>query len=896
MEASDVPPAAHGPIPVHAPCLLGGGEMGARMRTFDWSTTPLGRIEAWPQSLKTAVQIILNSRYPMFIWWGASLTNLYNDAYAPILGRRHPQALGQPASAVWADVWGVVGPQAEAVLYEGRASWNQERLLIMERHGYPEETYFTFSYSPITDDTGGVGGVFCAVTEDTTRVLGERRLRTLRELSALTADLASAFRSACERASLKLSVHCLPLAVGASSEHHGRRNALAQTQGAHPRVVWADDNADMRDYVCRLLDDRFEVEAVVDGQAALEAARRQRPDLVLSDVMTPRLDGLALLRELRADPHLREVPVILLSARAGEEVRVEGIEAGADDYLVKPFSARELVARVETHVKIARLRRESEGALRQSEERFRLAQQVAGIGTFDWHIVDNRNHWSPELLALYGVDPEAFEGTYEAWLRRLHPDDAAAAEEAVRRALASGRYDNDFRVIRPDGTVRWLQARGEVLYDEVGRPFRIVGINLDITARKLAEAEAERRRHEAEVVAQITQTLTASLDLDIVLQRVAAAAQELSASERALIFLREPGAETFSPRYQVGSPVMPFADLRIVPGRGIGGRALQTGSPVRTANYAEDPDLTKDYLLRMRAAGQLAVITVPITIGSRVEGLLYVSNSAAQPFTAREEDVLRRLADFAATAIRNAQLYQDVHTELSRRTQAETQLMAALHEKEVLLKEIHHRVKNNLQVISSLLSLQRETLPDLHLQAAFEDSQQRIQAMALVHESLYQSRDLGRIDFAAYVDTLSHNLLRSASHDTRHIALRLELEPVLLDIERAIPCGLILNELLTNALKHAFPEGRPGTVAVGLQATEDQVILRVSDTGVGLPVDLDFRQTDSLGMQLVCLLTEQLGGTITCSRDEGTAFTLTLLGGHITHGGKHWQLNEDEGL
>ncbi len=163
--------------------LVGGGAMGALIRSKDWADTPLGPIEEWPRSLKTVVFLMLNSRYPMFVWWGRELINFYNDAYIPVLGGRHPTALGQPAGQIWGEIWDVIGPQAEIVMREGRATWNDSILLVMERYGYTEETYFTFSYSPAIDDDGHVGGVFCACTEDTKRVLGERRLRTLRALA-----------------------------------------------------------------------------------------------------------------------------------------------------------------------------------------------------------------------------------------------------------------------------------------------------------------------------------------------------------------------------------------------------------------------------------------------------------------------------------------------------------------------------------------------------------------------------------------------------------------------------------------------------------------------------------------------------------------------------------------
>src|SRR4028119_1732182 len=166
--------------------FVGGGEMGALIRSRDWSLSALGGVEKWSQSLKTAIGLVLGSPYPMFIWWGDQMINLYNDAYIPILGQRHPEALGESAFNVWPDVWEVVGPQAEAVLKEGKSSWNKEALLIVERNGYPEERYFTFSYSPVPASDGTPGGVFGAVTEETERVLNDRRLRTLRKLGAET--------------------------------------------------------------------------------------------------------------------------------------------------------------------------------------------------------------------------------------------------------------------------------------------------------------------------------------------------------------------------------------------------------------------------------------------------------------------------------------------------------------------------------------------------------------------------------------------------------------------------------------------------------------------------------------------------------------------------------------
>src|SRR5687767_14176324 len=142
-----------------------GGDMAARVRAADWSRTPLGPMDAWPEELRVAVDICLSSRFPMFVWWGPQLINIYNDAYVPILGKRHPAALGRPARDAWDDIWSVVGPQADAVMSRGEATWNERVKLVMERKGFSEDTYFTWSYSPIRDRAGSVRGLFCAMSE-----------------------------------------------------------------------------------------------------------------------------------------------------------------------------------------------------------------------------------------------------------------------------------------------------------------------------------------------------------------------------------------------------------------------------------------------------------------------------------------------------------------------------------------------------------------------------------------------------------------------------------------------------------------------------------------------------------------------------------------------------------
>jgi PAS domain S-box-containing protein len=219
--------------------------------------------------------------------------------------------------------------------------------------------------------------------------------------------------------------------------------------------------------------------------------------------------------------------------------------------------------------------------------------------------------------------------------------------------------------------------------------------------------------------------------------------------------------------------------------------------------------------------------------------------------------------------------YDGVVKDITDRKLAEEALKTSLGEKEVLLKEIHHRVKNNLQVISSLLNLQSHHIYDQRDAEVFRTSMNRIRSMALVHDKLYRSESLASVYFPGYIDDLVRELLANYSMG-RSVELDLRVDPITVAIDHAIPLGLIINELVSNVLKHAFPEGTPGIIAVHLNAQGEKIILIVSDNGVGFPADIDFTDTQSLGMQLVVTLVEQLDGTIELHRGKGTEFRITF--------------------
>jgi signal transduction histidine kinase/DNA-binding response OmpR family regulator len=870
--------------------------MGALMRALDWSRTAVGPVETWPQSLRTVLSILLTSPHPIFVWWGKDFVNFYNDAYRPILGAtKHPQALGRSARECWKEIWNVVGPLAEAALERGESTFISDGLLCMDRYGYLEETYFTYAYSPIRDESGGVGGVFCACSENTERVLGERRLQTLRELSeatseqkraeeachkamhvlasnrhdipfallyltegqaetarlvgtvgvqeghpaapalldgddspspwpwasvcrtgqpvlleslpsslgtlpggpwpeaassalvlplskpgyvqpagmlvvgisprraldakyrgflaltatqiasaitsarayeeekrraealaeldraktdffsnvshefrtpltlllgpvedsladtaqplpprqrerqavvhrnglrllklvntlldfsrieagrvqarfhptdlgALTADLASTFRSLIERAGMRLVVDCPPLAepvyvdtelwekvvlnllsnafkftftgeirvtvaregdavrltvsdtgtgipahelphlferfhrvrgargrtyegsgiglalVRELVKLHGGTVAVQSTEGqgttftvslprgsahlpaehvqaaaaspvspdarasaflaeasqweegatpeapgSHPeagrpspeRILLVDDNADMRTYVQRLLGEHWTVEAVAQGEEALRAARERPPHLILSDVMMPGMDGFALLRELRADARTVDVPVILLSARAGEEASIEGMQAGADDYLVKPFSARELVSRVRARLEIARAHVETRLAQARLREQLMQAPVAVAILSGPEFMFEFAN---PCYLEMVGRREDTVGKSFRQVFPEL-PEDGPVFS-MLKEVYASGqRFTADAYHVRLDRRGSGMPEDGyfqltcEPVREETGGVVGIMVVAADVTGQVLARAQVER--------------------------------------------------------------------------------------------------------------------------------------------------------------------------------------------------------------------------------------------------------------------------------------------------------------------------------------------------------------------------------------------------------------------
>ncbi len=226
--------------------LAGGGAMGALMRSRDWTVTPLGPLESWSQSLRAAVSIMLNSRYPIALYWGPELALLYNDAWSPIPGGKHPWALGRPGREVWPEIWDTIGPLYSRVLSTGEGVWQEDELLAMFRHGYVEECYFNFTFSPVRGEDGQIDGIFNAVLETTDRVLSERRLRTLSRMGE-RADSILSVEAACGWAAGILADNAADAPFALVYVRHGDEARLAAAKCVEagsvvaPLVISLDD-------------------------------------------------------------------------------------------------------------------------------------------------------------------------------------------------------------------------------------------------------------------------------------------------------------------------------------------------------------------------------------------------------------------------------------------------------------------------------------------------------------------------------------------------------------------------------------------------------------------------------------------------------------------------------
>jgi PAS domain S-box-containing protein len=457
-------------------------------------------------------------------------------------------------------------------------------------------------------------------------------------------------------------------------------------------------------------------------------------------------------------------------------------------------------------------RKHAEQTLKDSEILFRqLAENIRDV----FSIMNPKNmnviYVSPVFEDIWGIKREEIYRNPDSFIKEIHPDDRERVMNLMKDGSTSGRYTVEFRIIRPDKTIKWLRSRGFPLYNEKNELYRIAGITEDITERKLAEEELHKNQE----------------------------------------FLRST---------VTSAPVILWAinnscEITLLEGKGLNKIGLDA-----------DDNLGKDIFEVFKKTEEF----------SNYLNLAFKGNEIS--FTIHENSTW---LEMRFSPLRdhdgNIQGVIGVAVDITQHKEAEEKILNSLKEKEVLLKEIHHRVKNNLQIISSILSLQSIYVNDNEINNIFEESKNRIKSMALLHEKLYQSKDFTKINFRNYVEDLVINLFRSYQIEPDRIRLQIKGNDIYIDAEKAISIGLIMNELVSNSLKYAFKDIDNGEIYIRYnEISVNTLKILLKDNGVGLPDNFNFLNTDTLGLQLIHSLVEQLDGTINVFNHNGASFEIIL--------------------
>jgi PAS domain S-box-containing protein len=449
--------------------------------------------------------------------------------------------------------------------------------------------------------------------------------------------------------------------------------------------------------------------------------------------------------------------------------------------------------------------------LQESEAIYRSIGDLVPFGVWLCDANGEATYFSDSFLDLVGSPMDVCRGT--GWIRHLHPDDEKKTLEDWLRCVESGKnWDYEYRIRDPAGACHTVLSRGAPIRDNEGQITSWAGINLDITDRQNAEKE---RAHLAAIV-------TSSDDAII------------GKSLDGTIFSWNASAERvygYTARESIGMNI----SMLVPPGR------ENDTSDILEKIRRDEPVLHYETVM-MTKDGRNIDISLTASPIKDSRGKIVGLSSIGRDIT-------------------DTKHIQEI-------------LSASLREKEMLLKEIHHRVKNNIQVISSLLSMQSRIAGDQVVKNVLKEAQDRVKSIALIHEKLCQSKSLDWIDYQDYLEKISRHLSSSYCINPGTIVVHVNAENVSLNIDKAVPCSLIINELLSNAFKHAFPDGRKGEVDLTITAEDDQFIIRYKDDGIGLPDGFSMDNSTSLGMQLLAGLTGQLKGTILFENGNGTRCTI----------------------
>ncbi|MHC1755147.1 MAG: PAS domain S-box protein [Methanosarcina sp.] len=483
-------------------------------------------------------------------------------------------------------------------------------------------------------------------------------------------------------------------------------------------------------------------------------------------------------------------------------------------------------------------RKKAEEELQKSEERYRIVTEQTGQLVYDYDLRTGMGNWAGNIEKVTGYSPREFkELSPEAWIGHIHPEDREHVLKKRREIRKKGgNYGAEFRFKKKDGTYFHAEDSGVYLVDETGLPYRALGVMKDITEKKLAVEKLKISEERIQSYLQNFRGIGTQLDGNFVPTFLHGAVEELTG------YTKE---DFLSGKIRWHEIIEPED---------------RSGLQEKVQKMKNTPDMTIRHEYRIR----------------KKDGEVRWIHGIAQNIS--------RLSD--------KELYQGLMYDITDRKVAEESLNKM---EKIRKKEIHHRIKNNLQVISSLLDLQAEHFNDEKVKEAFRESQNRVISMALIHEELYESGEIGSLNFVVYLQKLLKYIFRcyNIGDSEAHLLLKIE-EKTFLDMDTAVPLGIIVNELVSNSLKHAFPDREKGMVKIKLcregngeyksnrveNTKEDNksasFILTISDNGVGMPENVNLENFNTLGIQLVTLLVDQLDGELELKRDCGTEFVIKI--------------------
>jgi PAS domain S-box-containing protein len=468
----------------------------------------------------------------------------------------------------------------------------------------------------------------------------------------------------------------------------------------------------------------------------------------------------------------------------------------------------------------------AEQALRQSEERYSLAVEATRDGIWEWNVATGYAYFSPrwkEIVEYAGVElPEVVSTFFDL----LHPDDKPAVEDALDQHFAAkAPFSREFRLRRKDGTYCWVHSHGKAVRDSGGRPVRMVGSIRNITEQKMAAIRL------AESEARLSLVFNSTSDFQALFCVKPGGRFVVEAVNRSLIEALREWIPAPSPE-MVGQDVADFLSAAGVPKEKIA--------------------------LRLRTCQEVAEDRTPRHIDGIASGL--PADVSIYPILDGENQCTHVLV---------------VARSISDRQRAK-QMEASLREKDTLLREVHHRVKNNLQIISSLLRFQSKKIVDPRDGDVFRQGQDRLRAMSLVHEHLYRSPSLSEVDFGEYTRSLAEQFASSQGEARDRIHLMVEAPKITVPAEIALPAGMVITELLSNAFKHAFPGQRTGSVTVRITRTKSAFAVSVEDDGIGMGAETSLGNADGFGLKMVRSLSQQLKGKLSYQTEAVTKITLEV--------------------